>query len=168
MATLDMDFKFYKVAYRREGAKEFLLPGAEGEEVKQLNDVMKRLEEAVTRFKQSKKKSKEETQRNVVELLNQITYLFKAAEYEYEHEIRLVIDTPIGFDMVVSKAEESPRVYIEIGDIRPLITKLTLGPKVERADEWASVFYYSFKELYDKTRSDEPYPDIYISHLPFK
>ncbi|MBK9013610.1 MAG: hypothetical protein IPM82_05735 [Saprospiraceae bacterium] len=102
-------------------------------------------------------------------MLNEITYLFKGAEYEHEHEVRLVVDSEIGFPLKINHKEDgAPKVYIEIGDIRPLITKLTLGPKVERSDEWASVFYFSFKDFYQKEGINESLPDIYISHLPFK
>jgi len=45
--------------------------------------------------------------------------------------------------------------------IRSLIKKITLGPKVDRADEWAAAFYYSLEK-------DELKPCIHISHLPFK
>jgi hypothetical protein len=54
-----------------------------------------------------------------------------------------------------------PGVYIELVKITPLLKQITLGPKVERAEEWASAFYYSL----DK---QDLHPEILISHLPFK
>jgi hypothetical protein len=43
----------------------------------------------------------------------------------------------------------------------PVISKITLGPKVERADEWAAAFNYSIKNAGNEA-------EIIISHLPFK
>jgi hypothetical protein len=40
-----------------------------------------------------------------------------------------------------------------------------LGPKVERADEWAAAFNYHIKEQYPKRNENV---EIVISHLPFK
>jgi hypothetical protein len=45
--------------------------------------------------------------------------------------------------------------------IKPVIKKITIGPKVERAEEWVAAFYYSFEGTDNK-------PEIYISQLPFK
>jgi hypothetical protein len=97
---------------------------------------------------------------NLLERLNEITYLFKSAEYQYEHEVRLVI-RGIGFEKTVEKQSTPPRVYIELVPINPAIKSITLGPKVERSDEWASAFYYTLE-------NQELYPNILISHLPFK
>ena len=41
------------------------------------------------------------------------------------------------------------------------LERITLGPKVEKAEEMAAMFYYSYDALKDK-------PKILISHLPFK
>ena len=159
-------FEFYKVAYRKKEGDKFVLPGAQHDETPQLNTAMKRLKEAIAEFNSSPEADKEEGKKYVTKLLNEITYLFKGAEYEHEHEVRLVVDSDNGFPLKINHKEDgAPKVYIEIGDIRPLITKLTLGPKVERSDEWASVFCFSFKA---QRGINDPLPDIYISHLPFK
>ena len=81
-------------------------------------------------------------------------------EKAYENELRLVLKG-VGFDKYVNSSDESPRVYIELVNIKPLIKKITLGPKVERAEEWAAAFYY-------KLLKDGYNPEINISHLPFK
>ena len=98
--------------------------------------------------------------KNLLELLNEITYLFKSAEYQYEHEIRLVI-SGVGFKKQIQKESAPPRVYIELVPINPVIKKITIGPKVEKSDEWASALYYTLEEK-------ELFPSILISHLPFK
>ena len=86
--------------------------------------------------------------------------MFKTSEYQYEHEIRLVVKG-IGFEKKVDVELTPPRVYIELTEVNPSIRKITLGPKVEKADEWAAAFYYTL----DKS---DYHPEILISHLPFK
>ncbi len=159
IALMDKEFVFYQVAYRNQEKNEFMLPGADSEKNKLLNNLMRKLAKSVTDFNAHKKKNLEE-QRDAVVLLNEIAYLFKTAEYQYENEIRLVIEKT-GFDVKFIESEEVPKAYIEIGNIRKAITKITLGPKIERASEWAAVFYYSLQK-------DDLKPDIFISRLPFK
>jgi len=106
------------------------------------------------------KQNKTSDTQNVVELLNEIAYLFKSAEYQYEHEIRLVLKG-VGFKKKIDSNCLLPKVHIELSEIRPFIEKITLGPKVECADEWAASFYYSLNE-------NGYIPSILISHLPFK
>lgn len=85
-------------------------------------------------------------------------------EYQYEHEVRQIIKG-IGFDKIVDQSVTPPKVYIELVPIIPAIKKITLGPKVERPDEWASALYYTLdKDLPDKKDKAE----ILISHLPYK
>jgi len=156
----DEEFSFYRVAYRKVGeVNSFIIPGAESETEKKLNELMKQLYDAVQSFKSKKDKNSSDTL-NVLELLNEIAYLFKSAEYQHEFEIRLVLKG-IGFEKIINRELKPPRVYIELVGVRPLIKKITLGPKVEKPDEWASAFYYTMGK-------DGFAPDILISHLPFK
>ena len=101
----------------------------------------------------------EDQQIAVAHLLNGIAYLFKSAEYQYEDEIRLVVNG-VGF---TTKIDENPviRVYIELIPLVPVLHKITLGPKVDRPDELAAAFNYKIKEQVEKI-------DIVISRLPFK
>lgn len=52
-----------------------------------------------------------------------------------------------------------PRVYIELESIRNIVKRITLGPKVDKANEWASAFHY----IYENNA-----PEIVISHIPYK
>jgi hypothetical protein len=72
----------------------------------------------------------------------------------------LVVDGT-GLEKKINENTIPPRVYIELESINPFIEKITLGPKVEKAEEWAVAFYY-------KLDQQGFHPDIYISHLPFK
>ncbi|MFN0212788.1 MAG: tetratricopeptide repeat protein [Saprospiraceae bacterium] len=158
VAMMDKEFVFYLVAYRNE-KNEFILPGTDLDKNTSLNNLMRKLAKSIKDFNKHKKKNPLE-QRDAAELLNEIAYLFKTAEYQYENEIRLVIEKT-GFDVKLTHSDEVPKAYIEIGEIKNAITKITLGPKVERAAEWAALFYYSLQK-------DDLKPDIYISRLPFK
>lgn len=156
----DEEFRFYRIAYRVQGKQDrFIIPGARKQQEKTLNEYMNDLSARVKAFNPNKRKKTSDIQ-NLVELLNEIAYLFKSAEYQHEKELRLVI-RGIGFPKEVDPGSHQPRVYIELVTARPIIARITLGPKVERADEWAAAFFYSL--------SREGYqPEIHISHLPFK
>ena len=153
----DGEFSFYRIAYRKEGQEElFIIPGATKEIEDSLNKYMNDLKLCVQTFLE--KRTEPSDIQNLLELLNTIAYLFKSAEYQYEHELRLVVEG-VGFEKIIDS--NLLRVYIELVPICPFIRKITLGPKIERADEWAAAFYYSL----DKQNF---HPEILISHLPFK
>lgn len=151
-------FSFYRVAYKSHD-NQFILPGANEAIVEKLNGYMQDLAAKIKAIAADKKKTAPK-QQDVLERLNEIAYLFKTVEYQHEQELRLVIDG-IGFEKQLNTNTNPPRVFIELVDIRPLIQKITIGPKVERGDEWAAAFYYSL----DK---DGLRPEICISHLPYK
>lgn len=150
-------FRFYQVAYRTNNGKEaFTIPDAKPPLIKKLNENLKRLQEKLKAVD-----SQNQTKiQNIRERLNDIAYLFKSSEYQYEHEVRLVV-SGVGFEKMINKNAVPPRVYIELVNIAPVVSKITLGPKVERPDEWAAAFNYSLK------KSDHS-AEIVISHLPFK
>lgn len=181
----DEDLNFYRVAYKQNSQnKPFIVAGFEPEDEKKFKGLMEDLKEEVNEFvKKTDKKS--EAFKEVQELLNEIAYLFKNSDYQFEEEIRLVVKGD-GIKKVVEKSDFS-KVFIELGKVMPLVRKITLGPNVERADEWASTFYYSFEKFYSNTNKNgsnvldiindqytfnaydtSPIPDIFISHLAFK
>lgn len=156
-ASIDEEFTLYRVAYRKSGTDaEFIIPGAEDKE-QILKEFMIELSKKVKKFTSTKEDMTFEN-KDLIERLNEIAYLFKSIEYQHENEIRLVVKG-IGFEKVING--ESPKVYIELVPIRLLIKKITLGPKVEKAEEWAAAFYYSLEK-------DRLQPCIHISHLPYK
>jgi len=151
------EFSFYRVAYKKGSqASKFHIPGVGQVIEKELNDSMTQLSEVVSTYKE---KNPSELPK-LIEILNEIAFLFKSVEYQYEHEVRLVINGA-GFDKKSGPSPASPRVYIDLVPIRSLIKKITLGPKVENAEEWAAAFYYQFQK-------DELSPEISISYLPYK
>ena len=155
------EFKFYRVAYISYSSKDkphFSVPDNKKNIEKNLNSLMEQLREKVDTFI-VKYNNKAEIQ-NALKKLSEIAYLFKSAAYLYEHEVRLVV-SGTGFNKIINEDGSPPRVYLELVTIPSLLKKITLGPKVEKAEEWASAFYYSL----DKQGL---HPEILISHLPFK
>ncbi len=161
----EFELEFYQVAYLDTGAKtkrKFHLLDASKRIENDLNKLMTELsttvKELVT-YHQTNKETNKDWRKNLFTALNEISFLFKNADYKDEYEIRLIVDPILGEKKI---DRENPRVFIETIDISPMIKKLTLGPKVERNNEWASVFHYHFKE--EKLEI----PEIHISCLPFK
>lgn len=154
----EFEIKFYKVAYWKED--KFIIPEEKttSTKVKNLNNYCIELKKALDEFNLKDEDIK--IQIDVEELLFEISFLFKGVEYQYEHEIRLV-QKGIGFEKKIDKNFSVPRVYIELGEIYSTIEKITLGPKVDNADEWASAFHYEL-------RNKEIEAEIHISKQPFK
>ncbi len=157
-ARIDEEFTFYRVAYRKHDTEAlFIIPGAEDKEAT-LKEYMTELFRKVKKFTPPMGDDKYSENKDLIERLNEIAYLFKSIEYQHENEIRLVLKG-IGFEKVID--DKSPKVYIELVPIRTLIKKITLGPKIEKAEEWAAAFYYSLEK-------NGLQPCIHISHLPYK
>jgi len=151
------DFKFYRVSYLNKDNKS-IIPGLVKDDEVKLDNALESLKETVSKIS---KLNDGELNRQVIERLNAIEYLFKDDAYFYENEIRLVIDG-IGIKKKCSELNSSPRVYIEIAPIRSALKSITIGPKVERAEEWATLFHYHLNQ--DSKQETE----IKLSRLPFK
>jgi hypothetical protein len=157
----DEEFKFYRVVYRSDEAKgNFIIPGARQAE-EEFNKIMNELKSKVAAFIRKDGNENTDKHKSAENLLNNIAFLFKSAEYQYENEIRLVT-SGVGFTKKINKARIPPKAFIELISIPAVIKKITLGPKVERPDEWAAAFYYHFEE------KSLPAPEILISYLPYK
>ena len=89
---------------------------------------------------------------------NDLITLVGIITYKNENEVRLVVKG-IEFEKKYDKDVIPPRVYIELEPIKKRVTQITLGPKVDKVYEWASVLYYSY---------ENDAPEIVISHLPYK
>jgi tetratricopeptide (TPR) repeat protein len=155
---VEEEFSFYRVAYNnKQGQQQFVIPGSSSEEEKLLNEYILNLKNSINKYLIKKKVNDSQ---NILELLNGIAYLFKSAEYQYENELRLVIKGT-GIPKIINQDFDPPRVYIELININSIIKKITFGPKVVRAEELASAFYYCLEK-------EDFHPEIVISHLPFK
>ncbi len=153
------ELRFYRVAYIDKTTKsKFVVPGARSKDVEVLNECMNDLSAKIKAFNMNRPSDQDKL--DVLELLNEIAYLFKSVEYQYEQEIRLIIKG-IGFEKIVDTQFTPPKVYIELVPLDKLISKITLGPKVERAEEWAASFHYHLGKV-------GLYPEILTSRLPFK
>lgn len=146
----ETDINFYQVAYLTDEGTNFYIPSSD-EKSRELLDLMTKLKRKVKVYKGDNSTSLEE-------YLNSISFVFKSDSYKNENEVRLVVKG-IEFKKKYNMDVTPPRVYIELESIKKRVTRITLGPKVENVNEWASAFYYSYE---DNT------PDIMISHLPYK
>jgi len=151
------EFIFYRVCYIDDKGK-FTIPDIKNKtkKEKELNDLMKSLHLNIDEYN---KKGNFEYGNKLEELLNEIKFLVKSSEYLYEKEIRLVVNGA-GFYKKID-SDFIPKVYIDLAPLKESLTKITIGPKVDRSDEWASVFHYS---LINENFESE----IHISHLPYK
>jgi len=149
----ESDISFYQVVYLPHKSADFKIPNLEHVKVEEFKDIMNVLKEKVNSYKGA-------NQTNLKEYLNNIAFLFKRADYKNENEVRLVMNG-IEFEKKYRMDVIPPRVYIELEPIKEIVKQITLGPKVDKANEWASALHYSYKE-------EEKTPEIRISHLPYK
>ncbi|WP_426481293.1 tetratricopeptide repeat protein [Chryseobacterium sp. R2ACT005] len=154
----EFDIKFYKVAYWKDTKFIVADEKTSGVKIRRLNKYCNDLKNVLDEFNTKDEEIK--IQIDIEELLFEIAFLFKGIEYQYENEVRLV-QKGVGFDKTIDKTFIVPRVYIELSEISKSIEKITLGPKVERADEWASALHYELKNR-------EIEAEIHISRQPFK
>lgn len=155
----ESDINFYRVVYLTHKSTDFRIPYLDDNKVEEFKRKMTLLKKKVDKYCGT-------NNTNLKEYLNNIAFLFKRADYVNENEIRLVM-TGIEFEKKFyeeNKEDQSinpPRVYIELVPIRKRVKQITLGPKVDKANEWSSALHYSYKE-------EEKVPKIMISHLPYK
>lgn len=153
----DDDINFYKIAYRKlDNPEIFTAPTLIKEKEYELNILMTQLKKMIKDYPKSRKDAK----KNLEEYINRIAFLFKSEVYKSENEIRLVVKGD-GFEKIIDTKQHPPGVYINLFSLKHDIKIIAIGPKVERPDEWAAAFHYS----YDK---EDLKPEILISHLPFK
>lgn len=158
----ESDINFYWVAYKPHKSTKFNIPSLKFKKNKDFNGMLDELKDNVTSYK----KVKGADIASLEEYLNYIAFLFKRDDYKNENEVRLVM-TGIEFEKKYceenkqDKSVNPPRVYIELVPIKKSVKQITLGPKVDKANEWASALYYSYIK-------EKEIPDILISHLPYK
>ncbi len=144
----ESDINFYWVVYLENGLTNFYLPNSNNSE--SLRKLMIELKKKVKSYKKNKV--------SLEKHLNSIAFLFKSDAYKNENEVRLVVKG-IEFKKKYDQDVVPPRVYIELVPIKKIVKQITLGPKVEKVNEWASNFYYSY---------EVNAPEIIISHLPYR
>ncbi|WP_282016170.1 tetratricopeptide repeat protein [Marinifilum flexuosum] len=152
----DNDFKFYRVAYLTSN-NSCLIPGADDKQ----NDLCRALDNLKNGVKEILDKNDAELNQLLQRRLSDIQYLFKGDEYIFESEIRLVMNG-IGIEKEFEEKTSPPNVHINIASIKPSLQNITIGPKVEKAEEWAAYFNYNLNGDTEKKVG------IQISKLPFK
>ncbi|KAA6322664.1 hypothetical protein EZS27_027814 [termite gut metagenome] len=147
----ESDINFYRVVYLETGTTDtnFYIPNSNN------NKELRRL---ITELKKKVKSYKVKDKTSLEKYLNSIAFLFKSDAYKNENEVRLVVKG-IEFEKKFSTDIIPPRVYIELESIKNIVKQITLGPKVDKVNEWASAFHYSY---------EVNAPEIIISHLPYR
>lgn len=137
------EFRFYRVAYYDD--RKFMLQAAEPGKIAEQES--KVLTELLFQLRNTLTNAKEETRNRIWDRLVNLAYLFKSASFRQEHEVRLVLPE-VGFRPVVDLHYPIPRVYIEIASLLQSISKVTIGPKVDRKEEWSVAFRYHLRQSY--------------------
>lgn len=145
----ESDINFYWVAYSQANTSEFEIPDLNKKE--KLNKLMAELKIMVCDYKKQDRTSLEY-------YLNSLAFLFKSDAYKNENEVRLVVKG-IEFEKKHNFNMTPPRIYIELESIKHTLKQITFGPKVEKVNEWAASFHYSY---------DSSPPHIVISNLPYQ
>ena len=97
-------------------------------------------------------------------------FLFKRDEYKNEKEVRLVIKG-VEFEKKFCKKNKEdksvnpPRVYIELEPIKKRVEQITLGPKVDKANEWASAFTLQLQRGREGTGNYDFAPALQIIYI---
>lgn len=131
------DINFYWVVYlerQKDGTFKFLSPNLNNSD--NLSELMDELKSKVTSY--NKDKTSLEKQ------LNSIAFLFKNDAYKNENEVRLVVNG-IEFEQQYKKDVIPPRIYIELVPVKNIVEQITFGPKVDKINQWLSVFHYIYK-----------------------
>jgi hypothetical protein len=145
------DINFYRVAYIEKDYSKVIIPNLSSEKTVKIFDSLNELKTKVCNYKG-------ENMISIEKYLNTITFLFKSDDYKNEDEVRLVVQG-VEFEKKYNKNITPPKVYIELETIDKIVEQITLGPRVDKASEWATAFHYCF---------EGNAPKIVLSHLPYK
>lgn len=147
-APYKSDTHFYRVCYLKDGE-------VVAEKDRDLKVLMRELKNKVKAYMSG---GDAINTRSLDKYINSIAFLFKNHMYQNENEVRLVVQG-VEFEKRHDKDLMPPRVYIELDTIKNIVKKITLGPKVDKVNEWASAFHHSY---------DINTPAIEMSHLPYR
>lgn len=145
------DINFYRVVYIDKKYSKIIIPNLSEMPTQKIFSLLNELKATVCNYQGKNKIS-------IEKYLNTITFLFKSDDYKNEDEVRLVVQG-VEFEKKYNKSVTPPKVYIELESIDKIVEQITLGPRVDKASEWATAFHYCF---------EEKKPKIVLSHLQFK
>ncbi|MBL7703226.1 MAG: tetratricopeptide repeat protein [Ferruginibacter sp.] len=95
-----------------------------------------------------------------------IAYLFKSADYEYEHEVRVMKYVPRNSDTIkfypIENKAKPGRLYVQsVNPVYPFIEKIYLGPKVQDSSHWSLYLDYQAKQRQNEYKLDKmPWYDV--------
>lgn len=157
-------FQFYQVAYFTANGTHFSLPQNVANE-SELNHLMADLKATVSKVMQKPEAAADHLFAR--EQLARIMFLFKNDHYHSEKEVRIILSGPGYaklFDQLgmlkIDTNFTPPKVYLELVPVMDSISRVTIGPKANRPEEWEASFHYSFERQGKEvrvTRSNLPY-----------
>lgn len=140
----------YEVKYIEEKKKdEFNLDDSDLEQLIEeiaieVSALLSEKGEKHTEFSKDKKEEKRKIKSIIINILDQVRFLFKSKDYEHEHEVRLIKFTNDVKYTGDAEGYRVPHVYIDME--RELeIEEVVLGPKVSEPIEIANYLYYTGK-----------------------
>lgn len=107
-----------------------------------------------------------EIENTIFKQLSTISYLFKSADYDFEHEVRVITYMPrdsdsIKFREMTEANSPCKRFHIEsYNDILPFVKKIYLGPKVVNDQQWSLYFDYEIRQRAKETAALTPPPYV--------
>jgi hypothetical protein len=113
---------------------------------------MNKLEKILIQLINLQNKSKTDNEKKIIDEfifkgLSKISYLFKSADYAFEHEVRVIQYMPLGSQLIKTDDSNPPKLYIESNKpLLPYLSKIFIGPKAENADHWAAYLDFRVRE----------------------
>ncbi|MFT3909243.1 MAG: tetratricopeptide repeat protein [Ferruginibacter sp.] len=166
-STKDLPGELLNVAYIKKTKNRKTITNDNGGKI---SNELKSLKEELKKFIKLSKKYKpkddfyREIESTIFKQLSLITYLFKSADYQYEHETRVITYMPRNSDFIKAMDVKDPgkpckRFCIEShNDILPYIKKIYLGPKVEHYQHWILYLDYEIRQRAKELEAKTPPP----------
>lgn len=112
-------------------------------------EIVKSIKEITDLYEENDLENNPDIRQIIIDILDQVRFLFKDKTYEYEKEIRIVsfetIDSnKVKFDK--NRSDGIPHAYIELTE-SPIFKEVILGPKVDNTCEISSYLSLASEEI---------------------
>ncbi|MEP6675943.1 MAG: tetratricopeptide repeat protein [Ferruginibacter sp.] len=155
-STKDASAELLNVVYikNQRNVKDITNDNSKGEIKKALQDIKDQVNEIIKLRNRYTPKHDfyRDIENTIFKKLSTISYLFKSADYDFEHEVRVITYMPRNSEMirfmdVQENGKPCKRFHIEsYNDILPFVKKIYLGPKVENYQQWSLYLDYEIRQ----------------------
>lgn len=166
----------YKVRYIHRSNKKIIGENAEELE-KKFKELEKKICDLLSKKAPKKTASEKEKDKNntinkyIYRELSKIRYFFKWADYEYEKELRVVHEAPMGSELINFDIRDNGKTkLLYVNSNRPVIghiNKIILGTKVLNPDNWIYLSAIMAQYYKDKGITDRKF-ELRRSKSPFR